>query len=545
MGKVLARFCLSIAVFVMALSGGDLGRACGAETTQSAVAGPHAAVTLIKGKEFAPKGDFVVGYRFSVTSSITVMALGVFDKDADGLIKGTQPVRIGLWDSDSRPLASAELPLNTKPQDGAFYVTIKPVNLAAGSYVIAYASPEDGQRYWFSAEIKTAPEIKWESGLYCGGKELACPGSPAPGTCYFGPAMLISDGGASTAVSPQAPSLSITQPLDRAVIQRDGQNSASLPVLCTLSQPASKVEIRAVNLKTQKAVSDWTGLAPAPSPNSFSGSIRLSGGWYRMEVRAMDGQKPLATAMVDHVGVGEVFVTAGQSNSCNHGQPRQSPQDDRVSACNWESGQWRQANDPQPGAEGDGGSPWPLLGDLLARQYDVPIGFTSVGVGATSVEQWLPGTDLYRRIRTALARMGPHGVRAVLWHQGESDSLEGTPAEEYARALGLIIARSRRDAGFEVPWGVALASYHPSSPATPQTQAQVVAGQQRVIQTETGLFAGLETDGFHLRDFMADGVHFNAKGLAAHAEGWAKALVPVLKASPTADSRHPPRADPN
>ena len=173
-----------------------------------------------------------------------------------------------------------------------------------------------------------------------------------------------------------------------------------------------------------------------------------------------------------------------------------------------------------------------MLGDLLAIKYDVPIGFISVGVGATAVEQWLPGTDPYQRLKTGLARGGPHGVRAVLWHQGEQDSVAGTPAEEYARALGLIIYRSRRDAGYDIPWGIAMVSYHPSAPAEKQTP--VFEGHQRVLDTEKNVFAGPNTDDFHLHDYMADGVHFNEKGLAAHAAGWAKALEPLLP--PPADN---------
>ncbi|MEX0670555.1 MAG: hypothetical protein WD060_08885 [Pirellulales bacterium] len=48
---------------------------------------------------------------------------------------------------------------------------------------------------------------------------------------------------------------------------------------------------------------------------------------------------------------------------------------------------WRVANDPQPGASGSMGSLMPPLGDELVKRLDVPVGF-----------------------------------RAVLWHQGESDS---------------------------------------------------------------------------------------------------------------------------
>jgi hypothetical protein len=119
-----------------------------------------------------------------------------------------------------------------------------------------------------------------------------------------------------------------------------------------------------------------------------------------------------------------------------------------------------------------------------------------------------------------------HGVRAVLWHQGETDGLLGTSAGVYADLLKDVIAQSRKDAGWEVPWGVARASYHPS--VTPERQAAVVQGQGIVISSVPGVFEGPSTDSYHTRGFLHDVVHFNAEGLAAHAAGWADALKPII-----------------
>jgi hypothetical protein len=95
--------------------------------------------------------------------------------------------------------------------------------------------------------------------------------------------------------------------------------------------------------------------------------------------------------------------------------------------------------------------------------------------------------------------------------------------------LGEAITQSRKDAGWDVPWGVALASFHPAKEATAERQAAVVEGQQKVIATVAGVFQGPETDSFHTRGLLKDSVHFNAQGLAAHAQGWADALVPLME----------------
>ena len=110
-------------------------------------------------------------------------------------------------------------------------------------------------------------------------------------------------------------------------------------------------------------------------------------GWYQLGVRALDGSTVLEFEVVNPVGVGEVFVIAGQSNSANFVDPVQVPNDDRVNAVDLDNLVWVPALDPQPNADGRGGSPWPEFGDLLAAQADVPVGTLSVGVCGTSVDQ--------------------------------------------------------------------------------------------------------------------------------------------------------------
>jgi hypothetical protein len=98
--------------------------------------------------------------------------------------------------------------------------------------------------------------------------------------------------------------------------------------------------------------------------------------------------------------------------------------------------------------------------------------------------------------------------------------------------LSDTIVQSRKDAGWDVPWGVALASFHPKPEATAERQAAIVAGQRKVIAKMPGVFKGPETDSFHTRGWLSDSVHFNAQGLAAHAQGWAEALKPAMDKKP-------------
>jgi len=320
--------------------------------------------------------------------------------------------------------------------------------------------------------------------------------------------------------------LTLMQPTERAVFQRSRENRAAVPVEGTFTGTAGRIEARAVAMGGSRGPkTNWEVVDAAPAAGGFAGHLMApAGGWYRIEVRALDGDKEVGQVSVERVGVGEVFITAGQSNAANWGKPRQTAQDDRVSAANVETGRWQACADPQPGADGGGGSPWPAMGDLLAQRRDVPIGIISTGVGATSVAQWQPD-GLYGRIRSALKFVGKNGARAILWHQGESDNVSGTTAEGYARLLANIIKQSWVDAGREVPWGVALAAWHPAG--RPGKQAAVIAGQRAVIQNVRGVFAGPDTDEMQAKGafYRCDGVHFNERGLREHGRRWAEAIL--------------------
>lgn len=343
---------------------------------------------------------------------------------------------------------------------------------------------------------------------------------------------------------PPATVVSLSLPKTRQIVQRNGNQTANLVLQGTLSGgTAARLEARAMVIPgaTNNGVSaDWAVIVDGPTNGVFSGVLSNlpAGGWYRVEVRATDSTtNVLATAGVDRVGVGDVFVTAGQSNAGCYGTPAQRPSDDRVSAYTLSSSSWRLAVDPQPdnsGGMGTGGSAWPILGGMLVRSNQVPVGFVGLAYGATQLTQWAPGTANYRNLTNTLRRFGPNGVRAVLWHQGESDSLVSTTADAYFQRLSNIVVLSRKAAGWPVPWGVAEASFHPS--ATRAQEEAVAAGQRLFVSSfsQSDCFRGPRTDDFNLEKKIntADGVHFNAAGLLDHAQQWANALCGIEDITP-------------
>ncbi|MEO8352444.1 MAG: sialate O-acetylesterase, partial [Chthoniobacteraceae bacterium] len=280
-----------------------------------------------------------------------------------------------------------------------------------------------------------------------------------------------------------------------------------------------------------------------------------SGGWHPLEVRILRGDEVRAEAVIEHVGIGEVFVVAGQSNSANHGEEKQRTQTGRVAT--FDGQRWQLANDPQPGASGQGGSFLPPFGDAIAQRFNVPVGFIACGIGATSVREWLPRDTLFPNPPTRIDRvrlfpsggwkskgeafeifwrrmkaMGPNGFRAMLWHQGESDANQRNPARTlpgdlYREYLEKIIRESRREIGWEAPWFVAQVSYHgPDDESSPDIRAAQASLWKDGIANE-----GPDTDAIkgEFREKGGRGIHFSGAGLREHAARWMDKVAPWLE----------------
>ncbi len=356
---------------------------------------------------------------------------------------------------------------------------------------------------------------------------------------------------------PAAAGIVLCSPSDYQVIQRKTKDKGELTVSGSLPDldgfPVA-VEIRLI---PQGGTGEWRPLVQATRAAAFSAPIEVpAGGWHRLEARAVRDGRVIAETATERFGVGEVFLVAGQSNSANHGEERQTPASGRVVA--FDGQRWQPAADPQPGASGGGGSFMPPLGDALVKRLGVPVGFIACGIGSTSVREWLPAGQPFARPPTLTGRVrqlpdgaweskgeafsmlvarmkqaGPQGIRAVLWHQGESDANQPDPARtlpgaDYRKCLGIIIRKSRRESGLEAPWFVAQASYHvPGEESSPDLRAAQAALWKEGIALE-----GPDTDALKgdLREADGQGVHFSGKGLRAHAVLWEQKLGPWLEA---------------
>jgi hypothetical protein len=319
--------------------------------------------------------------------------------------------------------------------------------------------------------------------------------------------------------------VTLSAPTTRQVVQRDGKDIGRVPISGTVPEGTETIEVMArlsSGGKRGKSI-DWKVLAARTEikDGRFEATLDLeAGGWYTLSVRAKGREGVLTETQAPMVGVGDVYVTAGQSNSANFAQPRQSAKDDRV--VYFDGKGFVPANDPIPGACGQAGSVWPLLGDLLVESQNVPVCFRSATLNWAEVKYWLPGTGLYANLVKCVSQFGANGVRAVLWHQGESDSGARTPTNVYYDRLKRVIESLNKDAGYEIPWFVCQASFHPGPRQA--FQLQVAKAQQQLWQDKVA-WRGAVTDDLLGPEYRCDGVHFNQKGLNVFAQRFFDAIA--------------------
>lgn len=366
--------------------------------------------------------------------------------------------------------------------------------------------------------------------------------------------------------------ITIGFPVQRIVFQRNNANLGYVNVYGNVAQDCDRVEARLVARNSGQGVTtSWVVIDSKVDGQAYSGKIQSAGGWYNLEVRGVKNEIVLFTTSLERVGIGEVFLIAGQSNAQGYGRSpnARGANDDRVNA--YAPNYFNAYNTDQynnlPGYLDDlsfrkveanqsigptGYTPYCYgeLGDMLVNRLNVPVLFFNTGFTGTSSTNWVQSArniptynetygDLlqnggpYRAFQVTLQSMNAlTGFRTVLWHQGEYDRFtngnNGLSAQEYAFNLDFLIKQSRNDIGAQIPWMVARASYYYDLrwAALRGVDQRVIDGQNMVIGSTPNVWAGPSTDQIQVPRY--DGGHFQnvtgSMGLTQLATAWNNAL---------------------
>lgn len=185
-----------------------------------------------------------------------------------------------------------------------------------------------------------------------------------------------------------------------------------------------------------------------------------AGGLYRIESCLNRGNVGLEGSevgdMIKHVGVGDLYVIAGQSNAVGYG--RDYVYDSAEIGVHYfkSDGTWDLASHPLGDATNTihpinrprvnaAHSPYLLFGKILKNNVGYPIGLIPTALGSTALSQWNPGEsgELYDNMMNIIQMVGGN-VTAILWYQGCDDTTEHK-WETYSERFENMVRHARCD----------------------------------------------------------------------------------------------------
>jgi hypothetical protein len=230
-----------------------------------------------------------------------------------------------------------------------------------------------------------------------------------------------------------------------------------------------------------------------------------------------------------------LFLLAGQSNMAGRGRVAEEDTiaHPRVLALN-KSNEWVPAKDPihfdKPVAGVGLGKSFGVI--LADRGPSITIGLIPCAAGGSPISSWEPGgyhgqtrshpyDDAVKRTKIAMQK---GTLKAVLWHQGESDS-QPEKAKVYEQKLHALIDRFRAE--FDSPDLPFIAGQLGRFPDRPWDDArELVNSVHESLPKEVKNTAFVPSTGLAHK---GDKVHFDAKSLREFGKRYAEAYLSLVK----------------
>lgn len=268
-------------------------------------------------------------------------------------------------------------------------------------------------------------------------------------------------------IQPPLPGASLERgPQDWQILQQGADGTASLELagVYRTNAPEFRVETRLVREADGTPVSAALNWQPARLLPDQRWEARLTripaGGLYRLETRVWrtncPDTRPMRGDYVHHLGVGDLWVIAGQSNASGTGQ---GPVEDPPVLGVHQLGNdelWKLACHPLEDATRSrhpvtvhgvfqAHSPWIAFGRRLLEVGGYPIGLIPTALGGAPLARWQPGADLYLNMQE-MVRLAGGAVRGIVWYQGESDC-NPTGRKNYLERFTRFVEGARQDLG--------------------------------------------------------------------------------------------------
>lgn len=248
------------------------------------------------------------------------------------------------------------------------------------------------------------------------------------------------------------------------------RQSQELPLTFTQEKDAGVVVKARIALEeTGESVLPWTNCEiTAPGLWRMLWEQVPQGGLYRvetyMEYEGWNGLSSTRGDMVHSIGVGDVFVIAGQSNASGRAKtPVQDAPELGVHVLR-PSGKWALATHPLAETTGaiylgnfenhnPGHTPWLHFAKRLKRELGIPIGLVPAAYGGSPLRWWNPSENgaLFANMLELLGQCQVQ-PKAVLWYQGEAEGYENGSETYLQRFTQLVEATRDQLHSPELPW---------------------------------------------------------------------------------------------
>lgn len=240
--------------------------------------------------------------------------------------------------------------------------------------------------------------------------------------------------------------------------------------------PRAIPRIRVMNEQDHYAVIPWTDCEFEYTKDQYAGCWRAqlqlpAGGLYRVETGLFttweNPQFPFKEFRGDmrlHLGVGDLFIIAGQSNAagCARDSAFDAP-DLRVHLYR-NRRKWDLAchpmNESTDAADGEantengnsGTSPYLSFAKRYSDAAGYPVGLIMTAAGGSPMKRWDPDqkADLYRAMLSKIGECGGEAA-AVLWYQGCSDTDTMEQALHYEKSFIRMVQELRKAMGTVIP----------------------------------------------------------------------------------------------
>ena len=220
-----------------------------------------------------------------------------------------------------------------------------------------------------------------------------------------------------------------------------------------------------------------------------------------------------------------VYLLIGQSNmvGVNQIEPEDLKPHPRVLSLN-KHYQWDIATNPLHVRKRAGIGPGWTFGLTMAEHCtDTVIGLIPAAVGATPLELWERGAQLYDHALYRVMRATERGtLKGVIWHQGESDSSDEAQAMTYGSRLVMMIADLRTEVGIpDLPFVVGTLGEWGSRPFAKHVNEVLFRLPENVPHTACALSAGL--------GHIGDSVHFSAAAAREFGKRYAHEMLKIMQ----------------